>query len=185
MLELETDLQVDSTKENHKFHESVYCCAGGMLQVVDMLYTMSVTACSEIFVNSWKFYLPNPNIPMKFTDIETVIWNPAIRRCEEQLEKFRNLSFTFKELEEEFHYKITDPSHIMTEVENLVKGFQLCKKHVDNKRSLIKDVGKCIDVYARLVQSYKTNAEFILQDKRLKDMLGKYDDLAEMVKVCT
>lgn len=185
MLELERALKVDPTKENHTYHETVYTMAGRMVDVVDMYYSMTITAKSEIFLKSWKTYCLNAKHPMKFTDIQLAIWEPTIKKCQEQLLKYETLCVTFKELKEEFTQSI-EPSHVMKELENLVKGMKLCgssSKGGSYDTKWIKNIGKCIQTYQILVHKHQPNAELILLDKPLHVMEGKLEDLEKIVKV--
>ena len=185
MLELECALKVDPRKENHTYHETVYTMAGSMVDVVDMYYSMTITAKSEIFLNLWKNYCLNAKHPMKITDLQLAIWEPTIKKCQEQLLKYQTLCVTFKELKEEFTQSI-EPSHVMKELENLVKGMKLCGSSSNGgsyDTKWIKNIGKCIKTYQTLVQKHQSNAELILLDKPLQVMEGKLEDLEKIVKV--
>ena len=182
MLDIENALQVDPKRETHVHHGTVYTLAGSLVQMVEMFYCM--VGKSELFLNYWKKYFANAKYPLKCADIHTVIWEPTIKTCVERLEKYENLSLTFQELKDDFNNNIRPP-HVMKELESLTKGIQMCGKTKNPTSIWIKDIGPCIEMYERLVQSYKPYAESVLQGKSLGDMRGKLDDLVKMVKVST
>ena len=182
MLDIEKALQVEPTRETRMYHETVYILAGSLVQIVEMFHCI---IASELFLNSWKKYTANAKFPLKCADLHTVIWEPTIKYCRERLLKYENLSLTFQELNDDFNCNVSPP-HVMKELESLNKGMQNCGKFKSSKTSgWIKDIASCIEKYQRLVQSYKPNAESVLQSKSLGDMRGKYEDLVKMVKVST
>ena len=182
MLDIENALQVDPKTETHVHHETVYTLAGSLVQMVEMFHSIIVAGKSELFLNYWKKYFANAKHPLKCSDIHTVIWEPTIKTCVERLVKYEDLSLTFQELKDDFNNNISPP-HVMKELESLNKGMQICGKIKETSSKWIKDIKPCIEMYERLVQSYKPRAESVLQGKSLRDMRGKQEDLVKMVKV--